>query len=402
MTTVIKGARLVDGTGRTPLDRAVVVIEGKRIKAVGREGEVAVPADGAKVIDAAGRTVLPGLMDLHTGFIKYTYTEQPYGNSEKNIAASTLRGVPSCRMFLEAGITTVRNDCCSHHGAFAMKEAIASGIVQGPRMITPGRGIAMTGGHGWNHSIVEADGPDAVRKAARVELKAGADWIKLMASGGAGSSTERVDDVQFTVEELRAGVEEAHKKGKYAFAHVSCAGAARNCIAAGMDSIEHGMLLEQDVVDAMADKGIFLVPTLSVYHRLVGQKGNVPDYLVEKAKAIVEAHGRSFQMAMKAGVKIATGTDSGGYWFPVGESLLWEMELMNGLGMSAMETVISATRRAAECLRMDGDIGTLEPGKFADILIVDGDPLANMSAIRNTWLVMKEGQTVFSKVASDR
>jgi imidazolonepropionase-like amidohydrolase len=257
----------------------------------------------------------------------------------------------------------------------------------------------MTGGHSWANGACEVDGPDAVRKAAREQLKAGADWVKLFATGGAGSATERVDDEQLTVEELRAGVEEAHKKGRFAYAHVSCARGARNCIVAGIDSIEHGLFLEEDIVRDMRERGIFLVPTLGAYLKLVerGEKGEVPEYMYRKALQVVEAHKRSFQMAMRSGVKIATGTDSGGSWYPMGESLLYEMEIMNRYGMPPMETLISATSRSAECLRMTEDLGTLEAGKLADILIVERDPLANISEIRKTWMVLKEGRIVFQK-----
>jgi imidazolonepropionase-like amidohydrolase len=399
MATVIKRARLFDGTGSEPLDQAVVVIEGDRISAVGAESDVAVPeGEDVQAIDAGGRTVLPALMDLHVGIAGMTHDEKPYGQTARNIAASILRGVVNGRRFLDAGVTTVRVDTCGHHGIFALKEAFATGMLDGPRLIVPGRSICMTGGHAWDMGAHEADGEDEVRKAAREELKAGADWVKLMASGGAGSPTERAEDDQMTVDELRAGCEEAHKKGKYAYAHVSCAQAARNCIEAGVDSIEHGLMLEEDNIEAMVEKGLFLVPTLGVYRRLIerGEKGLVPEFMYTKALQVAERHAQSFHMALAAGVKIAAGTDSGADWYPGGDSLLFELEVMHEEGMSAKETLVSATCRAAECLRMTEDLGTLEPGKLADVLIVDGDPLADISDIRKTWMVFKEGRMVFA------
>ena len=402
MGVVIKGGRLIDGTGKPPLplDRAVVVIEDKHIKAVGPEGQVALPSD-ATVIDANGRTVLPALMDLHAGIAGLTHAEEPYGMTAKYLAASILRAVANARRCLNVGVTTVRVDTCGHHGIFALKEAFAAGVVDGPRLIVPGRGICMTGGHGWHGGCHEADGADEVRKAAREELRAGADWVKLMATGGAGSATERAEDAQMTLEELKAGVEEAHKKGKYAYAHVSCAEGARLCIEAGVDSIEHGLMLDEDNIRQMKEKGLFLVPTLSVYHKLVerGEKKQVPDFMYRKALQVVKQHAESFRMALGAGVKIAAGTDSGGYWYDMGESLLWELEIMNKEGMSPMECLKSATSRAAECLRMTDSLGTLEAGKLADVLIVDGDPLSNMSEIRKTWMVFKEGRVVFKQGA---
>ncbi len=399
MAIAIRDARLIDGSGREPLEQAVVVIDGDRIRAVGPEERVDTSGDGVTVIDVEGRTVLPALTDAHANMVAPTHAEEPYGLTAKNIVASTLRGVANGRGCLNVGITTVRVDTTGHHGIFALKEAFASGVVDGPRLIVPGRAICMTGGHGWHYGNHEADGADAVRKAAREELKAGADWIKLMATGGAGSPTEQVEDNQMTLEELKAGVEEAHKKGKYAFAHVSCAEGARNCIAAGMDSIEHGLFLEQDTVRDMKDRGVFLVPTLGVYRRLVerGEKGLVPDFMYQRALKAVVRHTQSFRMALKAGVKIVAGTDSGQYWNPMGESLLTELEIMSQEGMAPMDVVISATNRAAELLRLSGDLGTIEAGKLADLLIVDGDPLSNISEIRKTWMVFKEGRVVFKK-----
>jgi len=400
MSIVVKGARLIDGTGKPPLHRAVVVIEDKQIKAVGPEGQVTPPSDAA-VIEADGRTVLPGLMDLHAHIAELTHAEQPYGMTAKNIAATIIRAVANGRRCLNVGVTTVRVDMCGHHGIFALKEAFAAGVVDGPRLIVPGRGICMTGGHAWDLGCYEADGPDEVRKAAREELRAGADWVKLMATGGAGSPTERAEDAQMTLEELKAGVEEAHKKGKYAYAHVSCAEGARLCIEAGVDSIEHGTMLDEDNIRQMKEKGIFLVPTLGVYRKIIerGEKKQVPEFLYQKALQVVQRHAQSFRMALAAGVKIAAGADSGSYWYDMGESLLWELEIMNKEGMSPMECLKSATSRAAECLRMTDSLGTLEAGKLADVLIVEGDPLANMGEIRKTWMVLKEGRVVFEKDA---
>ncbi len=408
--TVIEGAHLIDGTGRDPVDRAVLVIEDDRIKSAGPEGEVDIPTGEAVVIDAAGRTVLPGLADLHLTIAGLSQEERKSSDvwhqniTEKTIASSTISGVANGQRCLEAGVTTARVDSAGHHGIFALKEAFASSVVPGPRLFVPGRGICMTGGHGWEGGPIEADGADEVRKAARLQLKAGADWIKLLATGGASSRYERVDDVQMTLEEIKAGVEEAHKKGKFAFAHVTCAEGARLCIEAGVDSIEHGIKLEEDNLLAMKEKGIFLVPTLGTYRRLVeiGRTGQVPPHMYQKALQVVEMHSKSFRMAMEMGVKIAAGTDSGGAWYPAGQSLLNELEVMNQEGMSPMEALISATRRAAECLRMQDDLGTLEAGKFADLLIVEGDPLADISAIRNTWMVFKGGRCVHRSQSAER
>jgi len=403
MFTVIKGARVIDGTGRNPINDAVIVIDDKRINAVGPMAEVRLPDEVGRVIDVHGKSVLPGFIDCHLNMVGPSHDEELEGPTIKNISASVLRGVANCRLCLEAGVTMARVDTCGHHGIIALRDAIASGVVPGPRLVVPGRAICMTGGHGWNYGNHEADGADEVRKAARDELKAGADWIKIMATAGAGSPTERIDDDQMTLDEIRAAVEEAHKKGKFAFAHVSCPEGARHCIEAGIDSIEHGLILEEDIVRDMVARGIYLVPTLGAYRRLVerGRQGLVPDYMYRKALEIVECHAKSFRMALAAGVKMATGTDSGQYWFPPGVSLLTEMEAMHGEGMSAMEVLRSATSRAAELLHVRDDIGSVECGKLADLVILDGDPLADMHNVHNTWAVFKEGTLVFKRESAE-
>jgi imidazolonepropionase-like amidohydrolase len=402
MKTVIQGARLIDGSGRPPLDDAVVILDGKRIAAVGKRGQVETPTADVRTIDAGGRTLLPGLMDLHALMTYNSFEELERGLGEKEMAMSVLRGAVNGRRFLEAGVTTVRIDLCGHHGVFALKDAFAQGIVPGPRLVVPGRAICMTGGHGWMWGLHEVDGPHEARKAARAELKAGADWVKLMASGGAGTATERLEDAQMTVEEMKAAVEEAHKKGKYAYAHVTCSEAAQNCLDAGVDSIEHGIDLSDEVLKGMKAAGAFLVPTLGLYRRTVeiGEKGGIPAYMCEKAKQAVLSHSDTFKRALKIGVKIAAGTDSGQDWNVNGESLLYELELMHREGMAPMDAIIAATRRAAECLRRDQELGTLESGKLADLLMVEGDPSVNIMDIRNTWMVLKEGEIVYRKDAS--
>ncbi len=397
MTVVIKGARLVDGTGRDPIDRAVVVIEGRRITAVGQEGTVTAPASAATVIDAEGRTVLPGLMDLHAALAPVAIADHPYGMTQRVIASTIVSGVVNARRYLDVGVTTCRVDMTGHHGIFALKEAFAAGVLPGPRLFVPGRPIATTGGHAWPDGSYEVDGVDAVRRAVREQVKAGADWIKFMVTGGAGTATERAEDIQMTPEELKAGVVEARNKGKLAFAHVCNADGARMCVEVGINSIEHGIGLDEEAVHGMRERGVFLVPTLGTYRRLVelGEQGKVPEHMYRKSRMAVERHARGFRLAIEAGVKIAAGTDSGYEWYPAGESLLGELEMMNGEGLSPMRTLMAATSKAAECLRQEADLGTLESGKLADVLIVDGDPLADLRALRNTWLVLKEGREVF-------
>lgn len=402
MKTFITDARLVDGSGAEPLENAVIVLDGKKIIQVETQGNIQIDQNDAHVISAAGRTVLPGLIDTHVGFMREVMPIQPnpYQTTDKFVAESILNALVNADRCLKAGVTTVRQDSAGHEGIYALREAFEAGRLDGPRIITPGNGLTISGGHAW-YSCQEVDGPEEVRKAARLQLRAGADWIKLMATAGSGGlfAGESPEQWQMTVDEMRPAVEEAHKKGKWVMAHVSCAEGARNCLEAGVDSIEHGLFLEEDIVQEMADKGVFLVPTLWLYRRLVeiGERGEIPEWKYQRARGVVGRHTRSFELALEAGVKIAAGTDAGMPYTPVGASLHNEMLVMHEIGMSPMDVIVSATRRAAECLRLDDELGTIQPGKLADILIVDGDPLSNLGDTRQTWKVFKEGKLVHSR-----
>lgn len=399
MITVFKNARLFDGTGSEPADGATVVVDGTVIQSVLINAPDEGNPGGANVVDLKGRLLMPALTDTHVGFTRPVVPEypDPYQTKAKYWVDSALRAVVNGQKCLAAGITTVRQDSASDEGIYALKEAYATGLLEGPRVVVPGQGITMTGGHAW-YECHEADGEDEVRRVARLQLKAGADWIKLMATAGSGGSSpnESPEQPQMTLEEMRAGVEEAHKKGRFAMAHVSCAEGARTALKAGVDSVEHGLFLEEDIVADMAERGVFLIPTLWLYTRLVeeGEQGRMPQWKYERAKGVVPLHARSFQIAMEAGVKIAAGSDAGSSYTPLGESLFHELEYMHALGMSRTEVLVSATRRAAECLRFDKTLGTVEVGKTADLLILDGDPTKNISDIRKTWHVYKEGRLV--------
>lgn len=399
MKTVLTNARLFDGTGSEPSGYHTVTIDGATIESVVPSGVAADHTEGSVTIDLKGRFLMPALTDTHVGFTRPVVPEypNPYQTDAKFVVDSALDALVNAGKCLRAGITTVRQDSASNEGIYSLRDAFETGLLEGPRLVVPGQGITMTGGHAW-YECYEADGPDDVRKAARIQLKAGADWVKLMATAGSGGSSpnEHPEQAQMTVEEMRAAVEEAHKKGKPVMAHVSCAAGARNALEAGVDSIEHGLFLEEDIVETMAERNVFLVPTLWLYRRLVeeGEAGRIPKWKYERAKSVVPRHTRSFQLAMEAGVKIAAGDDAGARYTPLGETFFCELETMHELGMSRLDVLVSATSRAAECLRLDDKLGMVKPGYLADLLVIDGDPSKNISDIRKTWQVYKEGRLV--------
>jgi imidazolonepropionase-like amidohydrolase len=271
-------------------------------------------------------------------------------------------------------------------------------------MALAGRAIAASGGHGTGISV-EVDGPDAVRRAVRLEIKGGADCIKLMMTGGTATPGERVTDVQLTLEETRAAVEEAHRRGKGVAAHCSNLPGTILALDAGVDSIEHGIELDETVVHRMADAGVRLAPSLrcTEIEGTAEPGGLVDDFLRERAAGIYRRQFESFQLALAGGVRIVAATDSGPRYFPVGiASLADELATMVGLGMTPSDAICSATSEAATLLGWDAETGTIKPGQLADLVIVDGDPTADIRAVGRAWHVMARGRTVRDGTASGR
>lgn len=388
-------ANVFDGHSDQLLKDRNVTIDGARIESIVPYAEDKGSAGEAQIHDVSGATLMPGMIDCHANIVGLITAEQPFGVTPRTVASSTLRGVKEGENCIKNGVTTIRVDTAGHHGTFALRDAFDRGDFLGPHMLVPGRAICTTCGHGWNFGNHVADGPWEVRKAVREEIMAGADWIKLMITGGAGTSTERMEDQQMCKAEIEAAIDEAHARGKKAFAHLTVDKAINEAVDAGLDSVEHGILMEEATACKLAKTGVYLVPTLSVYRRLVvqGEKGLVPDYMYKKSLQIVERHAQSFRYALKAGVKMATGTDSGQDWFPLGYSMLSEVEIMSEEGMRNVDVLKCATGNAAALLARP-QIGCIAAGKNADILIVEGNPLEKMRDIRNTRFVLKDGVVV--------
>jgi imidazolonepropionase-like amidohydrolase len=261
--------------------------------------------------------------------------------------------------------------------------------------VAAGRAIAMTGGHGWFLGR-EADGPDAVRHAAREEMKAGATCIKLMASGGVYGHAEEPGSPQLTVEEMRAAVEEAHKGGRKVAAHAYSVAAIQNALEAGVDSIEHGSFLDRETAERMREEGTYLVPTMSVYQAMndKGPELGTPEYIQRKTAEVLAASREAFRLALDIGVPIAAGTDCGAPGHPHG-TLPEELMLMVESGATPMQALRYGTSAAADLLGLSEEVGTLAPGKQADLLAVAGDPISDIRALREVRLVLRNGAELF-------
>jgi imidazolonepropionase-like amidohydrolase len=397
----IRAARMFSATSESITDDAVIVVDDDgRIRASGKRGDVSVPAN-AETVEFKNATVLPGLIDMHMHLMGGNAEEaKTLGYDTLNfggVSTLVIRGVLNARTALMKGVTTIRDVAAPSEAIFNIRRAIESRWIPGPRIFATGRGISMTGGHAWDIGslVMEADGVDGVRKAAREQLKLGADGLKLMATGGAGTAGERIYDVQLTVEEMRAAVDEAHKKGKWTAAHATGTEGVMRAIEAGIDSIEHGLMLDEKIVKAMVEHNVYYDPTLDVYARIVerGEETGAAPYTIAKAKAASEAHRRSFKLAMAGGVKIVTGSDSGGIVWPVAD-VAAEVKRMVDLGMPAPKALIAATRTSAESLGQLDSFGTIESGRWADVIVVEGNPVADVTALSRVLAVYKGGERV--------
>jgi imidazolonepropionase-like amidohydrolase len=399
---VLKAARMFDGTSDAVTRNAVIVIEGKTIKSIGG----AVPAN-AEVIDLGDVTLLPGFIDAHvhlTGESHENYYLGYFQDLMRQPAEQALLASTYARKIIDAGFTTVRNVGAGDYVDVGLRNGINNGWIIGPRMLTAVHAISATGGHGDGDPIPPArgfsqsgpiegvcNGPSECRAAVRYQIKYGADVIKFMPSGGVLSLSDPVDAPELSQEEMNAIVEEAHHWGRKVAAHCHGDAAARMALQAGVDSIEHGSFLKPETLAAMHDKGVYLVPTLLAGDWLGNKMGSYPAPIQAKAKAAIAARSDMFRNALKAGVKIAFGTDSG--VSPHGINAR-EFALMTGLGMSPAAALRSATSVAAQLLGVDDRLGTLAAGKLADLVAVPGNPLDDIRATEHVSFVMKEGMVV--------
>ena len=388
MPTAIINAAIITGTGQSFL--GYMVTEADRIAEVG-EGDPGTLASDVKVIDAGGRTLTPGFIDCHV-HLRNDGVADPRAQSAKDTdGVALLRSARNAMKTLQGGITTVR-DCGSRNGIdFAMREAARQGLCITPRLFLSGSMICMTGGHGWELGI-EADGPDAVRRAARSQIKLGADNVKLIASGGILTQGTEIGSPQFSIAEMSAAVEEARASGKTCCAHAHGATAVKNATRAGVDSVEHGYFLDDDGIKLMLEYGTVLVGTSAAVRNVVrfGVEAGIKPDVVRKAKSAIDSHVEGFKKAHQAGVKLAMGTDSGVPFTDHGNNLD-ELVYLVEMGLEPMEAITVATLDSARLLRWDDRIGSLEPGKFADFVLIDGDPLKDITVLQDKLRIRKVG-----------
>ncbi len=409
------GDRLIDGTGRDPIADAVVLWEGDRLVAAGSRSTIRIPRD-AQVLEGDDLTILPGLMDMHV------HLGMQAGMSFPRILMTPrtlelLYAVPNCAATLRAGFTTVRDAGLT---PASVKMAVDRQLFPGPHMFVAVSIISQTGGHadpympcgvdlpfgvgpGLDVPAGVADGIDGMRKAVREVLRAGADWIKLCTSGGVLSSADSPDAAQFTVEEIATAVHEAAAHGKRCLSHAMSASGIKNALRAGVVSIEHGCFLDEEGIALIKEKRAYLVPTLvaprDVIARAEREPQSIPELMVQKARDVAERHRKAFRSAVEAGVQVAMGTDSG-----VGEhgQNARELPLMVEGGMTPMQAIVASTGTPAELLGISKQLGTLEPGKIADVIAVQGDPLSEIMLFNDpsrVRLVVKAGHVVHQQPA---
>ena len=406
---VIRAGRLLDvGSGEVRTNVTILVRQG-RIVAVGDPESrglgtgLRLPAD-AEVIDLSQATVLPGLIDLHAhillepGDVMGSYIR-------RSSARKALDGLRHAQALLAAGFTTLRDpgDADAYYAAVEIRNAIQRGEFVGPRLLVAPHFLSPTGGHGdFNELapdvVVLADGkivdsPDAMRRTVREEIKYGADWIKLFATGGVLSAHDDPRVQAFTDEELRAAVEEAHRHGKKVAAHAHGAAGLKAAVRAGVDSIEHGALIDDEAIALLRERGTTLVPTLYVANFITeeGARRGIPEDRVAKARNLLPERDRALRAAFAAGVKVAFGTDTG--VFPHGQGGREFAHLVR-LGLTPLQAIRSATVVAAELLGLENEIGTIEAGKRADIIAVADNPLENIRTLEEVKFVMKDGRVI--------
>jgi imidazolonepropionase-like amidohydrolase len=403
MPTAIRCGTLIDGTGADPVRGATLIIDNDTISHIAANAEV--PRD-AEVIDASHLTVMPGMIDCHVHLGSSTWgLQQRLMTPFSLIVAHALN---HARITLEAGFTSVRDAAGTPRG---VKMAIDQGLFPGPRLRIAVSALSQTGGHGDSvmpnganvRPVSElpftvVDGVEGVRKAAREVLRAGADQIKVHTSGGVMSPNDEPGATGFSPDEIAAIVYEARAAGKTVMAHAQATQGIKNAVLGGISSIEHGIFLDEEVIEEMKRRGTFFVPTLVaplwVIRRAEKDPASVPPYALRKAREVMAAHQASFRLAVERGVRIAMGTDTG--VGPHGTNAE-ELERMVEGGMTPMQAIVATTRTAAECARIAHLTGTLEVGKRADVLGVDGDPLGDIKVLQDKSrlaLIMKDGVAV--------
>jgi imidazolonepropionase-like amidohydrolase len=406
-TTYIRAGRLFDAASDRVRENAVIVVKGERIQSVEDEKSIKIPA-GAAVIDLSRTTVLPGLIDCHTHLGSradrydeiYQFKDTPF--------SSAFAAVVHARKTLEAGFTTVRDVGSLPFLAVDLRNSINEGLVPGPRVVASGPPISITGGHGdlnnfspqtrvtmfpEERNFEIADGVDQVRHVVRAQMKYGVDVIKILATGGVLSKGDSPGAPQFTFEELKAAADEAHMAGRKIAAHAHGTQGIKNAILAGIDSIEHASLIDDEGIRLAKEHGTYLVMDIYNDDYILGKaiEFGLPQENVDKEKAIGRLQRENFQRAVEGGAKMAFGTDAGVY--PHGDNAR-QFFYMVKYGMTPAQAIRAATSNAADLIGRSKDVGTVEAGKYADLIAVSSDPLQDVRVLENVAFVMKGGEVV--------
>ncbi|MCE5207239.1 MAG: amidohydrolase family protein [Chloroflexi bacterium] len=406
--TLIRNGSLIDGTGAHPVEKAAVLIGDNKILDAGPESKVKLPGKNVTELDAKGGFILPGFIDTHVHLMSEKYDLMESVNTP--FSYNFYKAIDHFSRTVMAGVTTVRDAGGCDLGT---KKAIENGLVLGPRVKISVTGLSITGGHGdgWAPSGVNTDvggypgmpdcicdGVSEVRKKVREVLRSGAEVIKICSTGGVMSPTDRPEFTQFSPDELAAIVQEAHFHGGVkVMSHAQGSEGVKQAVLAGIHSIEHGIFLTDEIIQLMLERGTYLVPTLFAPLSIIEDpemKEKLPPFLFQKAADVAEIHKESIAKAYKAGVKIAMGTDSG--VMAHGKNLR-ELELLCGIGMTPMESILAATKVAAECLEWQDRIGTLEKGKLADVVVTRINPLDDIRSLTdhgNIAVIVKDGKIV--------
>ena len=401
----IVGVAVVMLDGTAAIQNSVVIIHGDRIAAVGPAATTRVPP-GAEIIPADGKWVIPGLMNMHVHLGLALPGRQGAELANETDAELALRMAGNARESLFSGTTTVRLTGSPRHADFALKKAIDRGEVDGPRIFTAGELVAVTGGHGSGRSGEGNDGPAEFRKATRREIFAGADWIKIAISGGIADTHGAIAASTMTREEMGAVIDTAHRHGVKVTAHSGSPIATNEAIDLGLDCVEHGYFLTPEVLYKMKEKGVWLVPTIVVSQPTAlpfFEKIGSPEWYLARVASVGKQHWATLQMAIKEGVKIALGTDQ----FPFEPNdgttaTIREAQYYVQAGMTPLQALRAGTIEAATMMGVADQVGRIDKGMLADLLIVDDDPTKDITALRTIRLVMKGGKVYRNELSGSR
>ncbi len=401
-TTVLEGATLFDGLSRI-IDDAVLIVKGTRIHAVGQRKDVDIPEQAVQ-IDLHGQFIIPGLIDTHVHLDLHGLPDT-YHESLIEDKLRTIRATIEMANTVRAGITTVRNAGSTNFIDIAVRKAVEEGMVVGPRILASGKIICMmTAGNEYFKGLYhEADGVDENRKAAREQLKEGADYLKVMATGAIMNPGGVPGAPHLNVEEIRAVVEEGEKSGKHTAAHAHGAEGIKNAIRAGVRTIEHGTLADEEALKMMADQGIFLTSTLSSNFWMINAhtRNGIPQFMFEKAEEVAGIRRENLRRALSMGVKVVMGTDAGTPYNYHGKNAMELTQYVREGIMSEKEAIIASTRTAADAIGMLDSVGTLEKGKYADFLVLSKNPLNDITCLQDLdalSMVFKEGAMIRGEV----